>query len=69
MRILLAEDDPMIARDVTTHLARAGYVVRHETNGEEAWFAAPANKSRVPFMMLPTSSAAYAPSPTITARL
>ena len=39
MRILLVEDDPLIARDVSAHLAGAGYVVRHEKNGEEAWFA------------------------------
>jgi DNA-binding response OmpR family regulator len=39
MRILLVEDDPLIARDVTAHLERAGYVVRHEANGEDAWFA------------------------------
>jgi DNA-binding response OmpR family regulator len=39
MRILLAEDDPLIARDVSTHLAREGYLVRHEKDGEDAWFA------------------------------
>jgi two-component system, OmpR family, response regulator len=39
MRILLVEDDPMIARDVSAHLAKEGYVVAHETNGENAWFA------------------------------
>jgi two-component system, OmpR family, response regulator len=38
MRILLIEDDPRIARDVTTHLERDGYVVVHETDGESGWF-------------------------------
>jgi two-component system, OmpR family, response regulator len=38
MRILLIEDDPRIARDVTTHLERDGYVVVHETDGEAGWF-------------------------------
>jgi two-component system, OmpR family, response regulator len=39
MRILLVEDDPLIARDVITHLTRAGYLVQHEKNGEDGWFA------------------------------
>lgn len=39
MRILLAEDDPLIARDVSAHLSREGYIVTHESNGENAWFA------------------------------
>jgi two-component system, OmpR family, response regulator len=39
MRILLIEDDPRIARDVTTHLERDGYVVVHETDGEAGWFS------------------------------
>ncbi len=38
MRILLIEDDPRIARDVTTHLERDGYLVVHETDGEAGWF-------------------------------
>lgn len=38
MRILLVEDDPLIARDVTHHLERAGYLVEHERDGESAWF-------------------------------
>ncbi|KPF45508.1 response regulator transcription factor [Rhizobium sp. AAP43] len=38
MRILLIEDDPRIARDITTHLQRDGYVVVHETDGEAGWF-------------------------------
>ncbi len=38
MRILLIEDDPRIARDVTTHLEREGYVVVHEGDGEAGWF-------------------------------
>lgn len=39
MRILLVEDDPLIARDVTTHLSRAGFLVEHYRNGEDGWFA------------------------------
>lgn len=38
MRILLVEDDPLIARDVTHHLARAGYLVEHESDGESGWY-------------------------------
>jgi two-component system OmpR family response regulator len=38
MRILLVEDDPRIARDLIAALGMAGYVVDHETHGEEAWF-------------------------------
>lgn len=38
MRILLVEDDPRIARDVTETLTGAGYVVDQESDGEEAWF-------------------------------
>ncbi|KQW29137.1 two-component system response regulator [Rhizobium sp. Root274] len=38
MRILLIEDDPRIARDVTIHLEREGYVVVHEADGEAGWF-------------------------------
>lgn len=38
MRILLVEDDPLIARDVTNHLERAGYLVEHERDGESGWF-------------------------------
>ncbi len=38
MRILLIEDDPRIARDVTTHLERDDYVVVHESDGEAGWF-------------------------------
>ncbi|HWU64217.1 MAG TPA: response regulator transcription factor [Ensifer sp.] len=39
MRILLVEDDPLIARDLIAHLERAGYVVVHERDGESAWYA------------------------------
>lgn len=39
MRILLVEDDPLIARDVSAHLVKAGYIVQHEKNGEDGWFA------------------------------
>tara|TARA_R110002020_G_scaffold50963_13_gene144476 strand:+ start:1692 stop:2363 length:672 start_codon:yes stop_codon:yes gene_type:complete len=38
MRILLAEDDDRIRKDVATALAAAGYVVDSQANGEEAWF-------------------------------
>lgn len=38
MRILLVEDDPRIARDIHETLTAAGYVVDHESDGEEAWF-------------------------------
>ncbi|MBZ0217019.1 MAG: response regulator transcription factor [Fimbriimonadaceae bacterium] len=38
MRILLVEDDPRIIRDVCDTLSKAGYVVDHESDGEEAWF-------------------------------
>ncbi|GAB4228156.1 MAG: response regulator transcription factor [Methyloligellaceae bacterium] len=38
MRVLLVEDDPRIARDITQTLSSAGYVVEHEGEGEEAWF-------------------------------
>ncbi|GBE42403.1 MAG TPA: response regulator transcription factor [Rhizobiales bacterium] len=38
MRILVVEDDPRIARDVIETLTGAGYVVDHESDGEEAWF-------------------------------
>lgn len=39
MKILLVEDDLRIARDLAAHLERAGYVVQHERDGEEGWFA------------------------------
>lgn len=39
MRILLVEDDPLIARDLITHLERAGYLVAHERDGESGWYA------------------------------
>jgi DNA-binding response OmpR family regulator len=38
MRILVAEDDARIARDIVTTLAAAGYVVETADNGEDAWF-------------------------------
>jgi DNA-binding response OmpR family regulator len=38
MRILLVEDDLRIARDVTLHLSRAGYLVEHESDGESGWY-------------------------------
>ncbi|MBE7182787.1 MAG: response regulator transcription factor [Methylobacterium mesophilicum] len=38
MRILLIEDDTLIARDLRLHLQRAGCVVEHATDGEDGWF-------------------------------
>ncbi len=38
MRILLAEDDDRIARDVGAALGAAGYIVEREADGEEVWF-------------------------------
>jgi DNA-binding response OmpR family regulator len=38
MRVLLVEDDPRIAADVTSVLEGAGYVVDTVSDGEEAWF-------------------------------
>lgn len=39
MKVLLVEDDLRIARDLVAHLERAGYVVQHERDGEEGWYA------------------------------
>lgn len=44
MRLLLIEDDPLIARDVTLHLERAGFVVVHESDGEAGWFTGDAEE-------------------------
>jgi DNA-binding response OmpR family regulator len=38
MRVLVVEDDPRIARRLTSVLQEAGYAVDYEENGEEAWF-------------------------------
>lgn len=38
MRILLVEDDRLIARDLIAHLERAGYVVDHARDGEDGWY-------------------------------
>ncbi|KQV38009.1 MULTISPECIES: response regulator transcription factor [unclassified Rhizobium] len=38
MRVMLVEDDLLIARDVITHLERAGFLVVHERDGESGWF-------------------------------
>ncbi len=38
MRVLVVEDDPRIARRLTSILQEAGYAVDYEKNGEEAWF-------------------------------
>ncbi len=43
MRILFAEDDPRIIRDVSETLVAAGYVVEHESDGEEVWFLGDTN--------------------------
>ncbi len=39
MRLLLAEDDPLIARDVSAQLTKAGFNVTHEKDGEAVLFA------------------------------
>jgi len=39
MRLLLAEDDPLIARDVTAQLTKAGFNVFHVTDGEAVLFS------------------------------
>jgi two-component system, OmpR family, response regulator len=38
MRILVVEDEPKIATDLTLALSEAGYVVQVARDGEEAWF-------------------------------
>ena len=38
MRILLVEDDERTAEAVSTSLTAAGYLVDHESDGEQAWF-------------------------------
>ena len=38
MRVLVVEDDPRIARRLTSFLQEAGYAVDGVDNGEEAWF-------------------------------
>ena len=38
MKILLVEDDRLIARDVTESLQQAGYIVEHIADGKTAWF-------------------------------
>ena len=38
MRILLVEDDERTAKAVSTSLTAAGYLVDHESDGEQAWF-------------------------------
>lgn len=38
MRLLLAEDDDRIARDVSAVLESAGYLVDRQADGEEVWF-------------------------------
>jgi len=43
MKILLAEDDPRIVRDVGESLTGAGYVVDLESDGKEVWFLGDTN--------------------------
>jgi len=38
MRVLIAEDDPDLARQLTKALSEAGYAVDHAPDGEEAYF-------------------------------
>ena len=38
MRVLVVEDEPRIAADVSTALAAAGYVPEIASDGEDAWF-------------------------------
>jgi two-component system, OmpR family, response regulator len=38
LRILLAEDEPRVAADITAALERSGYVVDRVADGEAAWF-------------------------------
>jgi DNA-binding response OmpR family regulator len=38
MRVLVVEDDPRIASDVSRTLESSGYVVETSANGEDAWF-------------------------------
>ena len=38
MRVLVVEDDPRIAADVSRSLEASGYVVETAANGEDAWF-------------------------------
>ncbi len=38
VRILLAEDDPSLARQIAAALEKAGYAVDKTASGEEAWF-------------------------------
>ena len=40
MRLLVVEDEPAIAEDIATALARAGYVADMVHDGEQAWFRA-----------------------------
>lgn len=38
MRVLLVEDEPVIAEDVTGALKESGFIVDHAKDGEDAWF-------------------------------
>ncbi len=38
MRVLLVEDEPVIAEDVIAALKESGFIVDHAKDGEDAWF-------------------------------
>ena len=38
MRILIVEDEPKLAEDLVAAMDRAGFVVEHAADGEDAWF-------------------------------
>lgn len=37
-RVLIVEDDPLIARDVQAALEAQGFIVEHTADGQDAWF-------------------------------
>ena len=43
MKVLLVEDDVRIARNLVSALHDAGFVVDHESDGNEAWFKGDVN--------------------------
>jgi two-component system, OmpR family, response regulator len=38
MRVLVVEDEPAVALQISEELSRAGYIAEHESDGEQAWF-------------------------------
>ena len=38
MRVLLVEDEPVIAEDVIAAFKESGFIVDHAKDGEDAWF-------------------------------